>query len=51
MREGIDPRDAQKEDAAPGIESGVLARDDMVSVVASLRAWESDGTWGAAHAR
>ncbi len=30
----------------PGIESGQLARDDMVTVVAALRAWEADGTWG-----
>ena len=32
----------------PGIESGALARDDMVAVVAALRAWEHDGTWSAA---
>ncbi len=35
----------------PGIESGALARDDMVAVAASLRAWEHDGTWNAAYAR
>lgn len=35
----------------PGIESGALARDDMVAVVATLRAWERDGTWEQAYAR
>lgn len=30
----------------PGVESGVLAADDMVEVVAALRCWE-----GAAYAR
>lgn len=35
----------------PGVESGALEPDDMVEVVAALRAWETDGTWGAAHAR
>lgn len=29
----------------PGIESGALAADDMVDVVAALRSWEADGTW------
>lgn len=29
----------------PGIESGALARDDMIEVVAALRRWEEDGTW------
>ena len=31
----------------PGIQSGALDRRDMVAVVAALRAWEHDGTWGA----
>ncbi|OJY67152.1 MAG: hypothetical protein BGP16_18355 [Sphingobium sp. 66-54] len=35
----------------PGMESGMLAADDMVAVVAALRRWEADGTWGGAHAR
>ena len=35
----------------PGIESRALAADDMVAVVAALRAWEADGTWSGAHAR
>lgn len=34
----------------PGIESGALARDDMIAVVAALRHWEHDGTWNAAYA-
>ena len=38
-------------DVLPGIESGVLDRRDMVAVVAALRRWEHDGTWGQAHAR
>ena len=29
----------------PGIESGLLARHDMVAAVACLRRWEQDGTW------
>jgi hypothetical protein len=29
----------------PGIESGALARDDMIEIVAALRRWEEDGTW------
>lgn len=33
----------------PGIESGQLARDDMVAIVACLRHWEHDGTWGQAY--
>jgi len=28
----------------PGIEAGALDRDDMVDVVAALRAWEHDDT-------
>jgi hypothetical protein len=31
----------------PGIESGQLARNDMIEVVAALRRWEHDGTWSA----
>ena len=38
-------------DVLPGIESGALDRRDMVAVVAALRRWEHDGTWGQAHAR
>jgi len=34
----------------PSIENGALARDDMIAVVAALRAWEHDGTWGQAYA-
>lgn len=29
----------------PGIESGQLAGDDMIEIVAALRSWETDGTW------
>jgi len=29
----------------PGVESGALAADDMVEVVAALRAWETGGVW------
>lgn len=29
----------------PGIESGALARSDMIDVVAALRVWEEDCTW------
>lgn len=35
----------------PGIESGALARADMIDIVAALRRWEADGTWDRAHAR
>lgn len=35
----------------PGIESGALARDDMIEIIACLRRWETDGTWDRAHAR
>lgn len=35
----------------PGIESGALARDNMVAVVAAFRAWEHDGTWNEAQAQ
>lgn len=34
----------------PGIEAGALCRDDMIDVVAALRSWEQDGTWGRAYA-
>lgn len=37
-------------DVLPGLESGALS-EDFIGVVASLRAWEHDGTWNAAHAR
>ncbi len=37
-------------DILPAIESGALDRD-IVDVVAALRAWETDVTWGRAHAR
>ena len=30
----------------PEIEAGHLSRVDMVDVVAALRRWEEDGTWG-----
>ncbi len=30
----------------PEIEAGRLSRADMVDVVAALRRWEEDGTWG-----
>lgn len=30
----------------PDIEAGNLCRTDMVDVVAALRRWEEDGTWG-----
>jgi len=29
----------------PGVESGALAADDMVEVVAFLRAWETGSVW------
>lgn len=34
-------------EALPGIESGALARDDMIEIVACLRRREHDGTWSA----
>jgi hypothetical protein len=34
----------------PGIESGALDSADMVDLVACLRRWEHDGTWGQAYA-
>lgn len=35
-----------EQEVLPGIQSGALDRDDMVEVVAALRRWERDGTWG-----
>ncbi len=32
-----------EEQVLPGIESGALEADDMIAVVASLRAWETFG--------
>lgn len=32
-------------DVLPGVESGALAPDDMVEVVAALRRWEANGVW------
>lgn len=29
----------------PDIEAGLLARDDMIEVVAALRTWEEEGVW------
>jgi hypothetical protein len=29
----------------PGIESGALDGDDMIVIVAALRAWETSGAW------
>lgn len=34
----------------PGVQSGALAADDMVELVACLRRWETDGTWAQAYA-
>jgi len=31
----------------PGVESGALAADDMVELVATLRGWEMGGVWNA----
>lgn len=39
-----------EQEVLPGIESGALDHRDIVSVVAALRAWEQDGTWGQAYA-
>lgn len=30
----------------PEIKAGHLSRADMVDVIAALRSWEEDGTWG-----
>lgn len=35
----------------PGVESGALDPDDMIFIVAVLRAWEAGGAWDVAHAR
>ena len=35
----------------PGIENGALGGPDMIEIVASLRRWESDGTWNRALSR
>ena len=40
-----------EQEVLPGIESRALDHRDMVAVVAALRAWETDGTWGQAYAR
>ncbi|MES3093870.1 hypothetical protein O6027_19945 [Sphingomonas aerolata] len=32
-----------EKEVLPGIESGALEADDMIVVVAALRAWEADG--------
>ncbi len=32
----------------PGIEAGLLDREDMIEVVAALRAWEEEGVWQSA---
>ena len=34
----------------PGVESGALYERVMVEVVACLRRWETDGTWGREYA-
>lgn len=33
----------------PGIESGVQEGEDIVVIVAALRAWETDGAWAVGH--
>ncbi len=35
----------------PGIESGALDGEDIIVIVAALRAWEADGAWAVAYAR
>ena len=37
-----------EQDVLPGVESGALAADDMVELVAALRGWETEGVWNAA---
>lgn len=39
-----------EQEVLPGIESGALDHRDMIGVVAALRRWEADGTWGQAYA-
>lgn len=36
-----------EQEVLPGVESGTLAADDMVEVVAALRRWETEGVWNA----
>jgi hypothetical protein len=36
-----------EQDVLPGVESGALAADDMVELVAALRGWEAGGVWNA----
>lgn len=36
-----------EQDVLPGGESGALAADDMVELVAALRGWETEGVWNA----
>ncbi|WP_448501914.1 hypothetical protein [Sphingomonas sp.] len=36
-----------EQDVLPGVESGALAADDMVELVAALRGWETGGVWNA----
>ena len=40
-----------EKEVLPGIESGALEADDMIVIVATFRAWELAGVWGAAEAR
>jgi hypothetical protein len=35
----------------PGVESGALDPDDMILIVAVLRAWEASGAWDVAQSR
>lgn len=39
-----------EQEVLPGVEGGALDEGDMVELVASLRRWEHDGTWGQAYA-
>jgi len=39
-----------EQEVLPDVEGGTLDEGDMVELVASLRRWEADGTWGAAYA-
>jgi len=36
-----------EQEVLPGVESGALGADDMVELVAALRAWETEGVWNA----
>ncbi|UZK70062.1 hypothetical protein OKW76_03135 [Sphingomonas sp. S1-29] len=40
-----------EQEVLPGIESGALEADDMIVIVAALRAWELAGVWNVDHAR